>query len=143
MSKLSFTYKQILGSYLDSANSTSKYSDLVPGRKCLPGHSLHDTHANTPTYRHTGTHKYLATHTHVQHISRYSLYKPVAYNIRGHSHITYARRGVYLMFAILRTGAYAGGGGLEKMYVQSYADKKIKCLIMQSTLRIYNSVLLP
>src|SRR6218665_1814260 len=44
MSKLSFTYKQILGSYSDSANSTSKYSDLVPGRKCLPGHSLLKTH---------------------------------------------------------------------------------------------------
>jgi len=30
----------ILGSYPDWANSTSKYSDLLPGRKCLPGHSL-------------------------------------------------------------------------------------------------------
>jgi len=29
-----------LGLYLDPANSTSKYSDLLPGRKCLPGHSL-------------------------------------------------------------------------------------------------------
>src|SRR6218665_1406430 len=36
-----FTCKQaILGSYSDLANRTSKYSDLVPGRKCLPGHSI-------------------------------------------------------------------------------------------------------
>jgi len=35
----------ILGSYPDPANSTSKYSDLLPGRKCLhlPGHSLQST----------------------------------------------------------------------------------------------------
>jgi len=30
----------IAGSYSDPANSTSKYPDLLPGRKCLPGHSL-------------------------------------------------------------------------------------------------------
>jgi len=30
----------ILGSYPDPANSKSKYSDLLPGSKCLPGHSL-------------------------------------------------------------------------------------------------------
>jgi len=32
--------EMILGSYSDPANSTSKYSDLLLGRKCLPGHSL-------------------------------------------------------------------------------------------------------
>jgi len=30
----------ILGSYPDPANSTSKFSDLLPGRKCLPGQAL-------------------------------------------------------------------------------------------------------
>jgi len=30
----------VLGSYPDPAYSRSKYSDLVPGRKCLPGRSL-------------------------------------------------------------------------------------------------------
>src|SRR6218665_3261181 len=36
-----FTCKQIiLGSYSDPSNSTSKYSDLLSGRKCLPSHSL-------------------------------------------------------------------------------------------------------
>ena len=30
----------VLGSYPDRANSASKYSDLLPGRKCLPGQSL-------------------------------------------------------------------------------------------------------
>src|SRR6218665_87799 len=42
-----FTCKQmILGSYSDPANSTSKYSDLLLGRKCLPGHSLPATLAS-------------------------------------------------------------------------------------------------
>ena len=36
-----FTCKQMmLGSCPDPANSTSKYSDLLPDWKCLPGHSL-------------------------------------------------------------------------------------------------------
>src|SRR6218665_1222723 len=30
----------VLGSYPDPANSTSKYSDLVSRKKCLPGRSL-------------------------------------------------------------------------------------------------------
>jgi len=30
----------VLLSYPDLANSTSKYLDLVPGGKCLPGQSL-------------------------------------------------------------------------------------------------------
>jgi len=30
----------VLWLYSDPANSTAKYSDLVPGRKCLPGLSL-------------------------------------------------------------------------------------------------------
>src|SRR6218665_1410243 len=33
----------ILGSYSDPENSTSKYSDLLFGRKCLTGHSLMET----------------------------------------------------------------------------------------------------
>src|SRR6218665_2556789 len=117
----------ILGSCPDLANSTSKYWDLLPSSKCLPGHSLqriqrhllrnHLPHPNNEL--NLNIQSLLTINVSLQPINTIkelcdesSLSQPGFANKVPNKISTYRDRfGAFGSFVLLRFGAFGPGGG--------------------------------